>query len=498
MDNIKDQISKRKKVRKTLLLKINDEIKEISTSKPRLLINSKTIQEIEEIYNRNNILLTEKGIIYSNYIKTETKIFPPIIHHPLYRAKSVKKKIEKSKKQSEFIGSSNDEDVVSPILNFLPKKIDLASKKLTSIDKRYTKNNESIQHFIENNLNKDKSLTKEEDQLNKSTKIEKSNLHKLIEKILRIKNNENMEKIIKKNIKKLRKYCYKFRKKKEKNNKIHKIQETKANIHSTSKNLDIKNNEEKVEKIRKPSHFKIMPHSSSKKPKNYLTIKNKRNPIKLKTLNEDDGNNLVIHLHKIKDRKPFKSSENNKNKEKKKNSNEESVPYLYDIQKELMKSSINKKPSKFDIRYVTNVEKNISRNKNLKNNKKKIFIKNTSLFYGKDLEKIRLSIQKEKKNKVELHDTLLAKSNKSNKKIKKLEINKSENKKNSFLNQVNLKKKSLYVKRKSKKKLIDSPFRKIDDYSICNTNYFTNIFTITQSSIEKANKINRKKSYNNV
>ena len=215
MDNIKDQISKRKKVRKTLLLKINDEIKEISTSKPRLLINSKTIQEIEEIYNRNNILLTEKGIIYSNYIKTETKIFPPIIHHPLYRAKSVKKKIEKSKKQSEFIGSSNDEDVVSPILNFLPKKIDLASKKLTSIDKRYTKNNESIQHFIENNLNKDKSLTKEEDQLNKSTKIEKSNLHKLIEKILRIKNNENMEKIIKKNIKKLRKYCYKFRKKKK-------------------------------------------------------------------------------------------------------------------------------------------------------------------------------------------------------------------------------------------------------------------------------------------
>ena len=86
MEITKDEISKRKKIRKTLLLRINDEIKEISNSKPTVLINSQTIQEIEKIYNRNNILLSEKGIIYSNYIKTETKIFPPNIH-PKFRIK---------------------------------------------------------------------------------------------------------------------------------------------------------------------------------------------------------------------------------------------------------------------------------------------------------------------------------------------------------------------------------------------------------------------------
>ena len=92
----------------------------------------------------------------------------------------------------------------------------MASKKLTNVNKRYTKTVE-IPKSIENNLNRDKSISKVEDQLNQSTKFEDNNmLHQLIEKILRIKNNENMEKIIKRNIKKLRKYCYKFRKKKNK------------------------------------------------------------------------------------------------------------------------------------------------------------------------------------------------------------------------------------------------------------------------------------------
>ena len=504
MEIIKDEISKSKKVRKTLLLKINDEIKEISNSKSTILINSQTIQEIEKIYNRSNILLTEKGIFYSNYIKTETKIFPPNIH-PKFRIKSVQKTIEKSKNKLELIGSSNDDDVVSPILNFFPKKIDLASKKLTTIDKRYTKNNGSIQKFIENNLNGDKSLTKEEDQLNKSTKIENSNLHKLIEKILSIKNNENMEKIIKKNIKKLRKYCYKFRKKKKKNNKTHKSQEHKVNIYiTTSKNLDVKMNEK--EKIRKPSNFRIMPHSSSKKPKNFLSLKNKRNPIKLKTLNEEDGKNLIIQLHKIKPLKSYeknninikenkKNKENKENNEKNENSNDEPIPYISDIKKELMRSSINKKPSKFDIRCITSVEKNKTKSKIKKYNQKKLLIRNTSLFYGKEISNLKLSIKKDKKDKVELHDNLL---NKSNKKIKKIDINISEYKKNSFLNPVKLKKISINLKKKSKKKLIDSSLRKIDDYSICNTNYFTNIFTITQSTNDKNNKIIKKRSINKI
>ena len=97
MDDINDDIKRRKKIRKTLLLKINDEIKNISNSKPPLLINSKTIEEFENIYNTNNILLSEKGILYTNFIKMETIIYPPI-PAPSRRIKSVEKKIQKKLK----------------------------------------------------------------------------------------------------------------------------------------------------------------------------------------------------------------------------------------------------------------------------------------------------------------------------------------------------------------------------------------------------------------
>ena len=137
MEDINHEISKRKKVRKTLLLKTNDEIKEISDSHPKLLINSTTIQDIEKIYNRNSILLSEKGIIYSNYVKTEIRIYPPIIYRE-NRYKSSEKQISnKPKIKLEIVeGSTPEEDIVSPILNFFPKKIDLASKILTMNDKR--------------------------------------------------------------------------------------------------------------------------------------------------------------------------------------------------------------------------------------------------------------------------------------------------------------------------------------------------------------------------
>ena len=219
MDETKNEIAKRKKIRRTLLLKINDELKEISQSKPTLLINSKTIQKIEKVYNKNNILLSEKGTIYSNYVKTGIKIYPPSIK-PFYKFKSVEKKIEKSKIKLEFVGPSYEDEIISPILNFIPKKKNLYYKQLSSLDKRYTKNNGSIQRFIENNLNHDDNSLSKEDLLNKSTKLENNNLLKLIAKILSLKDNENMEEIIKKNIKKLRKYCYRFRKKKGKTKDI--------------------------------------------------------------------------------------------------------------------------------------------------------------------------------------------------------------------------------------------------------------------------------------
>jgi len=260
----KEEILKRKKIRKNLLLKVNDEIKEISDSKPTLLINSKTMDELGKVYNRSNILLIEKGIIYSNYIKTEIVVFPEKKITPIYREKSVKNKVEKTNYKLEVNGPSYEEEVVSPIINFIPKKINLGAKRITIFDKRYTKNNGSIQKFIENNLNAEKDSLTKEDQLNKSLRIEKSNMNKLIEKILAIKNNENMESIIKSNIKKLRKYCYKFRIKKKK--RKNKSQEHKSNINViSSKKLNTK----KHDKGRKSTPFKIIPHPSNKRQKKF-------------------------------------------------------------------------------------------------------------------------------------------------------------------------------------------------------------------------------------
>ena len=284
MEEIKnEEILRRKRIRKTLLLKVNDEIKEISDSKPKLLINSKTIEELEKVYNRSNILLIEKGIIYSNYIKDEVKIYPNKKIIPIYREKSVKNKIEKTNNKLETNGPSYEEEVVSPIINFIPKKINLGIKNSTILEKRYTKNNGSIKKFIENNLNVENASLKKEDQLNKSFKIEKSNMNKLIEKILAIKNNENMESIIKSNIKKLRKYCYKFRIKKKK--KRNKSQDQKANINIISpNNRSIK----KTDKERKSSPFKIIQHPlpSTKKQKKYTNLNIHKNLKKLKILNK--------------------------------------------------------------------------------------------------------------------------------------------------------------------------------------------------------------------
>ena len=490
-----DELTKRKKIRKILLLKINDELKEISQSNPTLLINSKTIQEIEKVYNRNNILLTEKSIIYSYYIKTETKIYPPNIK-PVTKYKSVEKKIEKSK--IDIIGPSYDEEALSPILNFFPQKKNLYTKNAT-LDKRYTKNNGSIQKFIENNLNTDNNSLSKEDQLNQSTKIEKNNLHKLIERILKLKNNENMEKIIKRNIKKLRKYCYRFRKKKKKNkrNKSHEYRTNTNNLNVLSKQL----NKEK-EKEYRHSHFKDMPKHSSKKHKNYCSLNKKRSMLKLKTLSEDDNKNIIIKLHRIKSINPKKIENDNINNSN--NEVKEQVPNIHEIKKELMHSSLNKIPLR--LFNINNCLKKMEINKiknNKKGNKPKVIIRNASLFKGKEIEKLKINVKKDKKDKIELRDNLQFKSNK---KVKKLELNnkkeiKNRNRNHSFINNKpsKIKKANLSLK-KGKIKLIDSPLRKTDDISNCNTYYYTNISNLPQSADEKnknKNKI-RKKSKNEI
>lgn len=524
----KEEKLKWKQVRKTLLLKVNDEIKEISDSKPALLINSKTIEELEKEYIRSNILLSEKGIIYSNYVKTVMRIYPNRNITPMYREKSVNKKVEKTNHKLELNGPSYEDEVVSPVVNFIPKKINLGTKKTIILDKRYTKNNGSIQKFIENNLNAGKELITKEDQLNKSTEIEKRDINKLIEKILSIKNNENMESIIKANIKKLRKYCYKFRIKKKK--KRYKSKEPRVSHFyvGTSKNLSIK----KIDKERKSTPFKIVVHQSNKREKNNSSISNKRKMKKIKTLNEENGKKIINDLHDIKLPKPIKIIEKiNTNKSANnntKNSNyivkinnndisnnnheEEAVPDLHNIKKELMRSFIYERPTKFDIHHNNSKfgdksdksDKIKKSNKNNKKNLKKMIMRNVSAFNPKDIEKIKFSVKKLKKGKLELDNNL--NKNINNNSAHKNKARKSENKKvnniniiinNSFNHRRSRHSKMKKVnesKMKSKKKLIESPNRKIDNYSNCNTNYNTNNnFTLTQSSNEKICKNSKKK-----
>ena len=100
-DNSDDETLKRKKIRRILLLKTDEELKTISKKKCTVMINSKTTQEMNKSYNIYNILLSEKSRVYSNYVITEEKIVPNnIFSHNIIPIHSVKtiiqnKKVEK-------------------------------------------------------------------------------------------------------------------------------------------------------------------------------------------------------------------------------------------------------------------------------------------------------------------------------------------------------------------------------------------------------------------
>ena len=220
-----------------------------------------------------------------------------------------------------------------------------------------------------------------------------------------------------------------------------------------------------------------MPKHSSKKHKNYRSLNKKRSLLKLKTLSEDENKNIIIKLHSINPIKIENKNINNSNNEVK-----EQVPNIHEIKKELMYSSINKIPLR--LFNINNCLKKIEINKiknNKKGNKQKIIIRNASLFKGKEIEKLRISVKKDKKDKIELHDNLQFKSNK---KIKKLELNnkkeiKTRNRNHSFINNKPSKIKNANLSlKKAKIKLIDSPLRKTDDISNSNTYYYTNIFNL--------------------
>ena len=221
-DNSDDETLKRKKIRRILLLKTDEELKAISKKKCTVMINSKTTQEMNKSYNIYNILLSEKSRVYSNYVITEEKIVPNnIFSHNIIPIHSVKTIIQNKKveKPIKLLNSTFEEDSLSPIISIFPKKIDLGFKRFKMNKKSL--NEMSLQKYIDENINLEKGTSNEE-KLFQSTKIEKRGIFKLVDKILTIKMNDKAEDIIKKNIIILRKYCDKLKKRKKKNKKINK------------------------------------------------------------------------------------------------------------------------------------------------------------------------------------------------------------------------------------------------------------------------------------
>ena len=205
---------KRKKIRRILLLKTDEELKSISKRHSDIMINSKTIVELNKKYNLYNILLSEKSKIYYNFVKTGEKIVSNNIRQ--INSERITNREKKIEKPNKIINNSFDEDSNSPILNFLPKKINLGLKKF-KMPKISSKNH----NIFENHFISEKSASNE-DKVNKSTKVEKKGLFKLVDKIVNIKMNEDTEETIKKNILRLRKYCNKLRKPKKRIKKLNK------------------------------------------------------------------------------------------------------------------------------------------------------------------------------------------------------------------------------------------------------------------------------------
>ena len=560
MEENKHEILKRKRIRKLLLLKINDELKVITKTKSNIRINSKTIQELNKLYNKNDILLYEKSTIYTNYIKTEetvisnissiniSKTLNELVVQPntnskgRNKIKNKNKSIEENKMQFEF--NSLEEDSSSPIKSFFPKKIELGRKKFLET-KPKPRHHESVLKISKKNVNLSKEVN--ENKLNKSTKLGNGDLHlyELIEKITSIKQNENKEGVIRENIKKLRNYCYQLRKKRKKikvntnkNNSSRKkskfrekkIERSLEKKRSTILNKDVvekslflikqKIEDRKFNKINKrndttspsPSprfNFNIRKKSTAKviklnlnnnkhkiniippnkNLKNSSTLKNKEKLKKLQSVSEFADNK---YINKFGSKRKKKKSLNNENKM----IVEENTPALHLISKNLMRSTINEIRMKIDNANNDEGDKNKLKYNKLKFHHKKILNKNVNLNLNMTTNNIENENNKFKyfnsinikKDKVELHDNL----NRSSKKFKNYEQKKENSKKNEENNEeiIKLKKLSIVLdsRKKSKKKLIESPDRRVYRYSNF-TNYNTTVTNDrTNKSFAKKNK----------
>ena len=229
----KNEILKVKKIRKILLLRINDELKDILKNKSNIKINSKTISEINQLYSLNEIQQIEKPVLYSHYVKTEETVVPKSKSLEKVNIR-ISKSVNKIKTRKQYKNKSNksnkngkrktkekanlDEESVSPLNSFFPKKVELGRRK---INYNKSKNKGSIPNIPHKIIKLEEKETKHT-VMSYSTRMNKYelNLNRLIGRITILKDNRINENIIKENIKKLRKLCYQLRKKKKKVKKV--------------------------------------------------------------------------------------------------------------------------------------------------------------------------------------------------------------------------------------------------------------------------------------
>ena len=151
------EIIKAKKIRRAFLLKVDTELKADSKKNINLKINSKTIKELNQAYDPYSILLSESSPIYSNYVEFFYKKRPII-----YNKQETHKKMPKNNTEEKNIISSNSSFDSSPVLDFIPKKIDLGQSKLSSVIQNSIKNKTSIK-LDKNMITKEKNQNEEVD-----------------------------------------------------------------------------------------------------------------------------------------------------------------------------------------------------------------------------------------------------------------------------------------------------------------------------------------------
>ena len=356
----KDEVEnlKRKKIRRILLIRTDEELKKMLKRKSKIMINSRTSEEINKSYDLYNILLSEKTKVYGNFIRTEEKIFPIINNNNKSNNYNNIKKIHPKRLISKTkmiempiktLDTTFDDELSprSPILNFFPTKIDLGHKKF-NIPKRKSEKIVILEGFfnpndktilIENQLNSNvnqnvkilnsnekhlnsngktidskgktidsngNTLTYNANKMNKSTRVQKKRLYKLVDKIMYIKMNEYTEKKVKKNIIRLRKYCNKLKIPKvepKKHNKLKilseqhdkKVKEKKRMTLTDGKNFFKKSLFGSIDK--KSNHKKRMQKPRLKSSKYVIEKKNEiySNDLKDKKREEEEDEGEIIN-----------------------------------------------------------------------------------------------------------------------------------------------------------------------------------------------------------